>query len=60
MAQNRLKSHRIRVDYAVYERQLFPKAAVQPSIWQANANVALGSPSADDSLLDQWQPAARS
>jgi hypothetical protein len=43
MAQNRLKSHRIRVDYAVYERQLFPKAAVQPSTWQANANVALGS-----------------
>jgi hypothetical protein len=43
MAQNRLKSHRIRVDYAAYERQLFPKAAVQPSTWQANANVALGS-----------------
>ena len=41
MAQNQLESHRIRVDYAVYERQLFPKAAVQPSTWQANANVAL-------------------
>jgi hypothetical protein len=25
MAQNRLKSHRIRVDYAVHERQLFPR-----------------------------------
>jgi hypothetical protein len=24
------------------ERQLFPKAAVQPRTWQANANVALG------------------
>jgi hypothetical protein len=43
MDQNRLKSHRIRVDYAAYERQLFPQAAVQPSTWQANANVALGS-----------------
>ena len=45
MAQDRLKSHRTRVDYAVSERQLFPKAAVQPSTWQANANVALGSTS---------------
>jgi len=43
IAPNRLKSHWIRVDHAVYERQLFPKAAVQPSTWQANANVALGS-----------------
>jgi len=31
------------VDYVVSERQLFPKAAVQPSTWQAKANVALGS-----------------
>lgn len=39
----RRRWYRTRVDYAVSERQLFPKAAVQPSTWQANANVALGS-----------------
>ena len=43
MAQYRLKSHRPRVDDAVSERQIVPQAAIQPSTWQANANVALGS-----------------
>ena len=43
MAQNRVKSARIRVETEVSERQLLPGAAVQPNPQEANANARLGS-----------------